>query len=561
MKGEKMRMLMRLSIYRLRHFFEVLTGFGAILLCMAISATSVQAFRFDTGNPDLKLRWDNTIKYSTAMRAEKQTDELVSSINQDDCDRNFSRGMISNRVDLLSEMDVIYKGFGARVSAAAWYDTVYNESNNNDSPGTANAYSVPNDEFTDETRDLHGRDAEVLDAFLFGKQYVGDTTLSFRAGQYAMQWGESLFFGNNGVAGGMAPIDAVKALSVPNSQFKEIIRPVPQISAQAQIGSDFSIGAYYQLGWEATRTPGAGSYFSNLDFFGDGGERLYAGGPLMPGGENAAFYRGDDLEASDSGQGGIQIRYRIGEFDLGAYALNYHDKTPQLYAEQGGVDPLTGRVGEYYLVYAENIQLYGISTNTNVGLFNIGAELSYRCNTPLVSDLQMVTPGITADNDENPLYAVGDSFHAQLSWIASMEPNFISNESDFIGEIAFNRRTRITENSEALAGNTTKDAWGIKILYEPKFRQLFPGADVGVPIGLSYYPRGCSSVVSNFGVDKGGDMNIGLNITYVDVWKIGLAYTHYYGSSGTFLDDSNTFSFQQAYADKDFVSFSISRTF
>ena len=515
------------------------------------------------------------MKYSAASRIEKQSDDLVGDINQDDGDRNFSRGLISNRVDLLSEADIIYKGYGVRVSGAAWYDFVYNQSNDNDSPGTANVYSVPYNEFTDETQDIHGWNAEVLDAFVFGRHYFGNNALSFRGGQYALQWGESLFFGSNGIAGGMAPVDVVKALSVPNSQFKEIIRPVPQVSAQFQFGSKFSVEAYYQFKWEESRFPASGSYFSNLDLFGEGGERLFTGPPMMPGGENAAFFRGDDIEADDNGQGGIQVRYRVGEYDFGAYAIRYHDKGPQLYAapsvaqtpggpvvlDPANFDPASGKMGEYYQVYPEDIDVYGLSATTTFGIVNLAAEVSMRFNTPLVSDLQVVLPGVQADNNDNPLYAVGDSFHAQLSWIASLEPNFIAQESEFIGEIAYNRRTRIEENSEALASNTTKDAVGIRFVYEPKYRQILPGVDLGIPIGLSYFPKGSSSVVSNFGPDKGGDMNIGLNITYLDFWRVGLAYTHFYGSSGAYLDDNSTFSFDQANADRDFVSLSISCTF
>ncbi|MFH1154445.1 MAG: DUF1302 domain-containing protein [Pseudomonadota bacterium] len=553
----------------------LLTGLGSVFIVCIMTVISGWAFNFDTGNPDLTVRWDNTLKYSAAMRTEGQTDKLISSLNQDDGDRAFDRGLISNRFDMLSEMDVIYKGYGIRISGAAWYDSLYDTSNDNDSPGTANAFSVPHNQFTDDTRDVHGLNGELLDAFFFGRKYLGDNALSFRAGQYAMQWGESLFFGNNGIAGAMSPIDAVKLLSVPNTQFKEIIRPVPQASAQLQVGSKLSVGAYYQFGWKETRLPASGSYFSNLDLFGEGGERLFGGPPLVPGGEMAAFYRGDDMEADDNGQGGMQVRYRLGEYDLGAYAILYHDKTPQLYAKPSVVDtpngpvvldpanfdPVAGKIGEYCLVYPENIQVYGASASTTFGFVNVATEVSMRVNTPLVSDLQIVVPGVIADNDDNPLYAVGKSFHAQVSWLASMEPSFIAREADFLGEIAYNKRVSIDKNPSALASNASKEVIGIRMVYEPKYRQVMPGLDIGVPLGLAYFPKGNSSVVGSFGPDKGGDMNVGLNLIYLDAWRISLAYTHYYGPSDTFLDANNTFSFKQSYADRDFVSFSVSRTF
>lgn len=570
-----MRESLHVPISRLRAFRSVLAALGAIAIALSLMDGVAQAFQFDTGNPDLAIRWDNTLKYSAAMRLEKQSSELVSDMNQDGGDRLFSRGLISNRFDVLSEMDIVYKAWGVRVSGAGWYDDVYNEDNDNDSPSTTNTFSNPFDQFTKSTRDLHGRDAEILDAFVFGKQDMGNSTVSFRAGQYAMQWGESLFFGNNGIAGGMAPIDVVRLLSVPNTQFKELIRPVPQVSGQFQIGPRFSVGVFYQFGWEETRLPAVDSYFGNIDIVGTGGERLFVGPPLMPGGSPAAFFRGDDLEASDSGQGGIQVRYRLGEYDLGLYALRYHDKTPQLYGRLSVVDtpggpvvldparfnPVMGQIGEYFLVYPEHIETYGISATTTFGIVNLAGEVSIRHNTPLVSDLQVTVPGVIADNDKHPLYAVGDSFHAQVSWLASMEPSFIANEADFIGELAYNRRTHISDNPGALSPNTTKDALGVRMVYEPKYRQVFSGVDISVPVGLAYFPKGTSSVVGSFGPDKGGDMNIGIKLTYLDVWRCGLTYTHYYGSSGTFLDQNNYFSFKQSYADRDFVALSIYRTF
>ena len=100
----------------------------------------------------------------------------------------------------------------------------------------------------------------MLDAFLFGSWNLGEgRNLSLRLGRHALLYGESLFFGDNGVARAQGPIDVLKLLGSPNSQFKEIIRPVPQISGQLQLSPKVSIGGYVQFGWEADRLPPAGS--------------------------------------------------------------------------------------------------------------------------------------------------------------------------------------------------------------------------------------------------------------------------------------------------------------
>ncbi|MDF1552935.1 MAG: DUF1302 domain-containing protein [Deferrisomatales bacterium] len=555
----------------------------ATALVSVLSIPAAHAFQFDLGDSDIRLRWDNTVKYSVAMRTESRSGVLTdpdrnpSNTNQDDGDQNFDKGLISNRVDLYSEADLIYKGFGLRASGAAWYDTVYNSTNDNDSPFTANARSVDHDEFTDDTRDLHGRKAELLDAFAFGKVNMGPTTTSFRVGQYAMQWGESLFFGNNGIAGGMAPIDVVKLLSVPNSQFKEIIRPVPQTSAQVQIGPSVAIGGYYQFGWEKTVLPAVGSYFSSADILDEGAEQLIVAS--VPGvGPVAGLYKGDDQDAKDSGQGGVQLRVRPGfGLDLGFYAIQYHDKTPQIYV-MPGVDPNIGvinpgvldpsdpsKAGEYFLTYPENIRAYGMSATTTWDVWNFAAEVSMRRNTPLVSDPVTIIPAFDlnagADNDDNPGYAVGRSVHAQFNWFAVFGPSFISNEASFLGEVAWNRVTSITKNSDVVDPNAERTGLGFRMVYEPTYRQVMSGLDLSVPVGLAYFPKGRSMVVSNFGPDNGGDMSLGLNATYLDVWRFALNYTHFYGPAEGALDSETHLSLKQSLADRDFVAFSVRRTF
>lgn len=115
------------------------------------------AVQFETDTPDLKLRWDNTFKYSNAFRTKDRSSRIMSDFRTDDGDQNFDKGLISNRIDLLSEFDVTYRNFGGRISGAAWYDTVYNKRNDNGSPATSNNVSAAYNEFTEGTRDRMGR--------------------------------------------------------------------------------------------------------------------------------------------------------------------------------------------------------------------------------------------------------------------------------------------------------------------------------------------------------------------------------------------------------------------
>ena len=544
---------------------------AAALLCLASPAAL--AFEFDTGNPDVKVMWDTTVKYSNAFRLQNPSQAIVGGANYDttsagyfpntdDGSRNFKRGLISNRLDLLSELDVSYRGFGARVSAAGWYDTVYQRGHNdNDSPTTANPVSVAYNQFPEDTKRLHGRDAEVLDAFVFGKFKLGQMAASVRVGKHTLLYGESLMMGFNGIAAAQAPIDVVKAVSVPNAQFKEFMLPVNQVSGQLQISPNVTVGGYYMLDWKGDRLPGAGSYFSGMDALAAGGERLIVG--YAPGVGNVSFYREGDMSPKKSGQGGLQVKFHVGEVDYGLYAVRWNDRGPSgLYLHPFAGAPVVSangmQVGTYQWVFHEGIRAVGGSVNTTLGNVNLGGEVSFRSNAPLDSDAQLDLAG--ANNNSNPLYAVGKSAHAQINWIASIGPTFLSREADFVGEIAWNRRLSITKNAAAMNPNATRDASNIRFIFEPKYRQAMPGLDLSVPVGVGYGLSGNSSVVGPFLGQHTGDISVGLNGSYLDVWRFGLNVTHYFGSAAPFIDGGHR-SWRQSSADRDFLSFNVRRTF
>ena len=60
---------------------------GAVAFETALLTPSAAAFGFETGNADVKARWDNTIKYSIADRLKDRSSILTSDPNLDDGDR------------------------------------------------------------------------------------------------------------------------------------------------------------------------------------------------------------------------------------------------------------------------------------------------------------------------------------------------------------------------------------------------------------------------------------------------------------------------------------------
>ncbi|ROM98005.1 DUF1302 domain-containing protein [Pseudomonas brassicacearum] len=526
-------------------------GALAVAVYTALPVINASAMQVDLGDSDWRLRWDNTIKYSQAWRLQGADDHLINAPTagglypsiQSQGDKNFSRGLVSNRLDLFSEMDLRRENYGLRLSGAAWYDDIYNK----DTDDSANPH------FLSDTRELHGRDAELLDAFVFLRGNVGDASQgTVRLGRHSLIYGESLFYGGNGIANAQGPTDVVKLLSVPGTQFKEILRPVNQVSGQLQINPQMSVGAYYQFEWERSNLPGAGSYLSDSDGIGEGSGSLTTA-------FGSETRHGKDIEAKNSGQGGLQLRYKPEdtELELGFYAAQYHDKAPSaLYLD-------VPSLAAYHQVFAEDIKTVGASFSTAYGPFNFAGETSVRWDAPLVSSLQVVTPGTAADNNDNALYAKGKTAHINLSTIYLLPPSQLWDGGSVLAELAWNRTLSVTDNRAALDPNTTRDATALRVLMEPAYFQLFDGVDITVPMGVGLGLDGRSSAVSKagFGNSHAGDWSVGVKATYQQRWDFGINYVNFFGKKEAGLSEDGNFTYSQSLADRDFVSMYVKTTF
>lgn len=536
----------------------------ALLTCLA--GASANAAEIDTGIPDLRLRWDNTVKYTAGYRLHDADSELSSDVNLGDGDRNFRKsGLMMNRVDVLSELEGSFKSLGFRLSGAGWYDNVYNQSNDNDTagafgPGTSAVNSTQiskASEFSPYTRDTHGRDAELLDAFVSSRFEVADRAATVRLGQHSQIWGESLFFGDNGIAGAMSPVDVAKALSVPNLRFQELLRPVQQVSGQYQINDAVTAYAFYQLKWQENRSQGAGSYFSPIDFQ-RGGNIIYTpGGPL---------HRTSTQDAKDSGQGGVALRIRTDDTDYGLYAVRFHSKNSTIVT-----NPIKGT---FYEKYHEGINVFGASANHNVGLFNLAIEASVRNNQELLSPNAY-------DLGAGAVYPVGNTFHVNVSAFGSnLGRTAFWDDAMLLGEVAFTRVLSVTKGEDTLSGcqpaafpgsackpNGTRDSWRMQVLFEPVYYQIMSGVDLRIPMGVSYQPDGSRNMVGAAPLpEDAGSVNLGVNATYLDTWRLGLNMTHFFGSAGVLFSPisaggTQAWNHDQYFRDRDYVSLVLSRTF
>lgn len=564
-----------------------------IALAAAAACTpAAWAFDIDTGT-DTKVRLDLTPKLSTAWRLKDPSAALTrvdvaadpGVVNEDDGNNNFRKGNISRRADLLVELDVNGPRFGGRLSGTAWYDKAYlGRSDYTGTPlfaaGAPLGPVVPTvnnlptqqvNEFLPATRRQHGRGSELLDAFVYLKGEVGGMNANLRLGKHTLQWGESLFFGQNGIANAQGPVDIAKILSVPGWQFKEVLLPVEQASASLRVAEGVQLGAYYQFKWRKSKLPGVGSYFSNQDYIG-GGRVNFGPGVDLP------TLTDKDNNPGHSGQFGMQLRVSPtgSDYEFGFYAAQYHDKTPS-----GLVFDFVN--GNVHVAYAKNIRTFGASVSSSIGQLNWALEGSIRQNTPLNSDPAVLTPSPTGvarcDNGtDRPCYALGDTAHLQLSGIYVLQPSALWQGGAVLGEIAYNHRLKIRKDifrggdvgDGGLDPNTTRGAWALRVLFEPSYFQVFTGVDLAVPISVGYNFGGRSSAIGNFagGVSKGGDWSIGLKAKVQNDWNVALTYNDFFGKAATFTETLVTgagsprqLTFGQTLRDRAYVAFSVSRTF
>ncbi len=548
-----------MSIRRGLQYRSLFTLAGTTGFALLLMHQPARAFNYEF-NDGVKIEFDNTLQYSLLERTSPELPVFQNNVNINDGDNNLRSGIVSNRIDLLTKFNIDDNGYGFDTTIDSFYDSVYNQHTQNHSTYTYNPATTPSTSFPSATRTLAGRDVQLRNLFIYGSNSVAGIPVTVRVGRLVNLFGESLFFASNGIAYGNGPVDVERAISVPNTQVKDLLLPVGQATISAQLTNSISATAYYQFEWEKFNFIPVGSYFSTVDLLDAGGQRLIAfpGSATTPGGY---FYRTPDKSGADTGQYGLAVHYDpvASEYDLGLYALQYNDSEPQIYTRPGAGAPgfIPGTpaalvLGTYQLVYPDHIQIYGASASTTVGPANFAGEISARTNEPLVSTVT-VLPGEAADNDKNARYAKGDTLHYQASTIYLGPQTKYWNSSSFLAEVAGVNLLEFTKNRDAFNRTQRHMALGFRAVASVEYYQVLPGFDVEPSIGLGYNFMGLAPDTAAFngtGIDRGGDITFGVTGLYLANWEAAVTYTNYIAPPG-----------RNQYADRDFVAFNIERTF
>jgi hypothetical protein len=344
-------------------FAPAKAGFAFAGVLPLLVAAHAHALEFSFADNEITGSIDTTVSYGQLWRVQGR-DKTNDDINTNDGNRNFDTGLVSEVFKITSDLEASYQNYGVFIRGTAFYDTQIMDKRNDyydaNSPAQP-SQSYPHDNtFTRETRHKAGRDAQILDAYVYGNWDVGNMPVSGRLGKQVFNWGEGLFY-RNGI-NTTNPVDAAK-FRLPGSEVKEVLVPVEALSFNLGLTDNLSMEAFYQWNWKETAIDPVGTYFSETDLFADGGNTAYStqtalvplaglysglsaagvgglqGGRTVDGNGNIKVASiGPDINAKNDGQFGVAFRYiaeELNSTEFGFYFVNYHAKEPTIYADLG----------------------------------------------------------------------------------------------------------------------------------------------------------------------------------------------------------------------------------
>ncbi|MBM7061734.1 DUF1302 domain-containing protein [Pseudomonas sp. UL073] len=450
--------------------------------------THAYAFTFSLG--EIEGQFDSSLSVGASWAVRSPDPDFISNGNvsglrgesatrtADDNRQNFKKGETFSKIFKgLHDLELKYGDSGVFVRGKYWYDF----------------------ELKDEHRlfydiDDSGRDraakssgAMFLDAFAYHGYTLGSLPGNVRLGKQVVSWGESTFI-QNGI-NSINPVD-VAALRRPGSEVKEALIPVNMFYLSQNLSENISSELFYQIEWEKTVTDNCGTFFGSDPIPSGCVDRLVVAGPdfapgdpranagtianVVAGTGNAYIPRTKDNDARDGGQYGIALRWfmpEVNDTEFAAYMMNYHSRNPFLsltrttFAGASNAATTADRVrnATYFIDYPEDIRLYGLSFQTNLGGTSLGGEMSYRPNMPLqinTADLNLAAVnqvGLVAGAPRavSPVFVSGAAsntpgaaltgykrmpvFQAQVTATQFIDQVFAADRLTLVGEIGFNR--------------------------------------------------------------------------------------------------------------------------
>lgn len=611
------------SFSKTRTNVAVRNMFAAGLLAAAVMP--VQAKDFQIGDFDLSV--NSTVSVGTSFRVENRDRALYSTGNSssdgargtgfsnttDDGNLNFDNGdAFSTIIKGVHDFELKKDNYGFFSRVKWFYDhTLNNEEVFHGHEPTSNARNQKlNDNGFHPFARFDGID--LLDAFFYMNTTVADKPLDFRLGRQVISWGESLFIPS--AISGLNTID-VSAFRRPGSDLKEGFTPTEMIYGNLGLTDNTSLEAFYQLKWRKTVPEGCGTYFSSNDFAADGCSRLAFAAPLPDSAQFAPGFavqggpvaRSIDNQPDDGGQFGLALRNYVSELDteFGAYYMNYHSRLPLISvkapnaavppAGTPGVPPgltpgnalpraLAGGGGSYFVDYAEDISVFGLSASTNLGGWSVAGEISLAQDVPIqlnANDLLASTlaAGVTNPAGPNALdrrvralrpgetLAGFDRFdvtQVQSAFIKTFDRALNSSQVVFVAEVGAvfvnglpeaapgqrYGRNPVFGTVRGTEGYVTDFSWGYRLRTQATYRDAFMGIDLIPSIAWSHDVDGWSPEPGQVFNEGRQSVGLGLGLEFDANTKASINYTTF----------TNAADFD-ALRDRDFVSLTASYSF
>ena len=547
---------------------------------------------------------DTTLSYGQLYRLHTPASNLVgianggtaASVNGDDGNINYDTGLVSKTGKVTIEADLSYGSTGLFFRGFA-----FNDGGADDTERTA---------LTPDAERLVKSNAVLRDLYVWQQFDVGNMPGEIRLGEQVVSWGESTFIQNS--INTVNPVD-VAFLRTPGSELREALVPVGILYGNLAVTENVTVEAYYQYDWEQTEIDPTGSYFSTNDFVGDGGQFLvgagvgtipdYVGCPLActPAtvfAPAASATRAADIRPDDGGEYGMAVRLfvpKLNSTEFGFYHIHYNSRLPIINGIVG-TTPGTLTGAQYQISYPEDIDLYGVSFNTELGNTGIAlqGEYSFRKDAPLqVDDVEILAASLNAGLPNQvtgvipPASLAPGNFieghiernvsQLQMTATKLFGPVLKADQAVLLGEWAITHVHGMPDKADILleapgtytsgnpnnvgfltghtliSSNRFADAtsYGYRLAGRLDYNNALFGA-------VNLQPRfSWQHDVAGITPGPGGNfiagrkiINLGLKGIYQNQWEVDLSYTGYLGSSQQYL-----------LRDRDFLAFSIKFAF
>lgn len=504
-----------------------------LTLAGALISPMAAAIQIDSGNPDLNINWTNEIRLGLGWRVEGISSKIGDDPTSHQSDYFAERGdMTKQRLDILSELDVIYKDdYGFRVSATGWYDHRYRDDTLESNPIYAGASAYPDNRLPRQARRYyHGPSGEILDAFVFGRIEFGDTPVQVKAGQHALVWGVSMVNSADAISFSQQPSNLQKGAELPGASPKELAMPLPQVSFQTQLSDTVSLSGYYQLDWEPNRQAEGGTFLGSPDFLYGPEGRIFTGA-YTAGGDPIYVNQGEIIDPSDkyNNSYGVQLNLSpewLGGGNIGLVYRRMNEMQP--WVGLMTFDPTDLNVfSRFHQSYNTGVDLFGAYTNFSWMDISWGAEISTRRGTALDSNANLIFDGdITG--------ATGNTWHGLLNAQVPMPNIPLYDTGIVVAEVSYSYLDKITHNEDRYwkcadtlesAGCGERDASSFSLIVSPSWNQVLPGVDLHGSAVLAGYGLHGNSPTSMGSAKRSYAWSVGVTADVDQRYKIGLLYS------------------------------------